>query len=84
MNRRELFDLMLETARRVFDRVELAAGDFHGGACKVRDEQCLMLNRAATLDANLRILASQLAKNDLNDIFLVPKVREAIDRYSEV
>lgn len=83
MNRRELFEQMLEAAGRVYDRVELNTGDFRGGVCRVRDERCLFINRAASLDHNLKVLANHLAGNVAEGVYLLPKVREAIERYSE-
>ena len=84
MTRRELFDTMLETAEKVFDRVELTHGDFRGGSCRIRDERCLFLNRTASLDYNLRIVASHLAGETVDDMYLKPIIREAIDKYTDI
>jgi hypothetical protein len=83
MTRRELLDRLLELAEKVFDRVEMTKGDFRGGVCKVRGQMCLYLNRNAGLDTNLRTLANALAEQDLESIFVMPALRDAIDTYRE-
>lgn len=83
MKRKELYDKLLELAREIFDRVEVAAGDFQGGICRVRNETHLVLNRSASLDQNLRILANALASADTDQRFLLPAVREGIEQYTE-
>ncbi len=82
--RQELLDELVETAKRVYDRVEFSTGDFKGGVCTVRDESCLFLNRSYGLEANLRLVSMALVKADLEHIFVLPRVRDAIEHYSEI
>ncbi|MDP8207270.1 MAG: hypothetical protein P9L92_11445 [Candidatus Electryonea clarkiae] len=84
MKRRDLLDQMIEAACRIFDRVELSTGDFRGGTCRIRDEKCLFLNKNAGFDNNIRIVATKLAENGADSIFLLPKIREAVDQYGDV
>ncbi|MBS1261213.1 MAG: hypothetical protein MAG453_00534 [Calditrichaeota bacterium] len=81
--RREVYDSLLEVARRYFDRVEEETGDFRGGVCRVRGERYLLVNRQAKLDRRLRVVATALASLDLDSQYLLPAIREAIDRYAE-
>jgi len=83
MKRTELFDNLLEQAKRFFDKVELSRGDFKGGMCLVRDEKHLILNKNASLDTNLKLLCSAMASLDINQQYLLPAIREAIEKYSE-
>ena len=82
-SRTEIYEQLLEVARRYFERVEEESGDFVGGICRVRNERYLVLNRQAKLDRRLRIVATALSSLDLDQQYLLPAVREAIDRYSE-
>ena len=84
MTRRELFDRMLEAAESIFDKVEVVNGNFRGGVCRVRNERCLILNRGAGLETNLRILSTHLAGGNSEEIYLVPQVRDAIEQYSSI
>lgn len=83
MRRTELYNHLLEIARQVFDRVEIAHGDFKGGLCKVREETCLILNRGANLEVNVRIVALALSSQNLEERFLLPAIRELIERTIE-
>ncbi len=83
MTRREVFDQLLEVAERVFDRVEHTTGDFRGGVCRIRDEQCLIINRNQPLDMKLKVLASALAETQLDTVYILPSLREAIETYCE-
>ncbi|GBE29476.1 MAG TPA: hypothetical protein ENH10_06405 [Bacteroidetes bacterium] len=80
----DLYEQLLEVARRYFDRVEEESGDFRGGICRVRGEKYLVLNRQAKLERKLSTVASALSSLDLDQQYLLPAVREAIDRYSEL
>lgn len=83
LRRTEMYEQLLETARRYFDHVEEEAGDFQGGICRVRNERYLVLNRSAKLERRLRTVATALSSLDLDSQYLLPAVREAIDRYAE-
>jgi len=83
MRRTELYDRLLEKARDVFSRVEISNGDFRGGVCIVRGEKHLVLNKGASLDTNLRIVSNALADEELDETFLLPVLREAIEKYSD-
>ncbi|MFH0882678.1 MAG: hypothetical protein V2A56_06815 [bacterium] len=83
MRRTEIFERLLETSKSVFDRVEVTQGDFRGGMCKVRGETHLILNKGANLDTNLRLISNALADARLDETFLLPALREAIEKYSD-
>ncbi len=83
MRQREMLDLLLETAEKVYDRVESGQGDFRGGECEVRGERYLVINRSAGVENNLRIVATALARHDTDHLYLRPALREVIERYRE-
>ncbi|MBD3165980.1 hypothetical protein GF324_05245 [bacterium] len=83
MTRRELFDRMVELAEKVFDRVEVTKGDFRGGVCRLRGQSCLYINRNAGLETNVRTLANALSQQDLESMFVMPALRDAIETYRE-
>lgn len=83
MRRTEVYDRLLETARNVFEKVDISTGDFRGGLCRVRGEHHLILNKNANLETNLRIISNALADAELDDQFMLPALREAIEKYSD-
>ncbi len=83
LRRSELLEQLLEVARGEFDRVEQTQGDFRSGTCRIRDEHCLILNRALGVEANLRTVATVLAHREMKERYLLPVVRNAIEQYAE-
>ena len=83
MKRTEVYEKLLETARSLFDRVEIGQGDFRGGPCMIRGERCLILNKTAGLDTNLKLVANTLAELNLDERYLLPAIRDAIEKYSD-
>ncbi len=82
-SRTDIYEQLIEVARQYFERVVEESGDFQGGICRVRSERYLVLNRQAKLNHRLRVVATALSSLDLDQQYLLPAIREAIDRYSE-
>ncbi len=51
-----------------------------GGMCVIHGERRIIIERSLTTREKARLLASGLAQFDLEDVFLLPAVREAIER----
>ncbi len=51
-----------------------------GGMCVIHGERRIIIERSLTTGAKARLLAAGLAQFDLEDVFLLPAVREAIER----
>ncbi len=82
MKRQEIFEELVEVAHRFYERVEVTRGDFRGGECLLRGQMCLFINRNAGLDANLQVICTALASQNMEDFFLLPKLRNAIEKYA--
>jgi hypothetical protein len=50
------------------------------GLCKVREKQLFVMDKHKSVHQKIRILASQLAKMPHDDIYLVPAVRELLEK----
>ena len=50
------------------------------GSCKVKGKNWVVIDKRLTLNEKKMVLASELAKLDLEDIYIRPVVRELIDR----
>jgi hypothetical protein len=83
VRRTEIFDNLIEIAKRIFDRVEVTNGDFSGGICRVRSEKCLIINRNVSLDANIKVVSTAIASANLDDQYILPVMRDAIERFSD-
>jgi len=51
-----------------------------GGMCIIRGEQRIIIERSLGTREKIRLLAEGLAEFDFEDVFLLPAVREAIER----
>lgn len=54
-------------------------GDFEGGLCRVGQDRLLIVNSLSTRKKRISLLAHELAKFTLDDIFIMPAVRKVID-----
>ena len=60
-------------------RVRRERGQFKGGRCTVRGEDCILLNRHHSPEIHLSILANALRELPVETIFLRPRVRAALE-----
>lgn len=60
-------------------QVRYEKGDFAGGLCKLKDKQLLILNSAMPPNQKIRILANELSQMELDNVFMVPALRQVID-----
>jgi hypothetical protein len=51
-----------------------------GGMCVIHGERRIIIERSLTTREKARLLAAGLAQFDFEDVFLLPAVREAIER----
>ena len=51
-----------------------------GGLCVIHGERRVIIERTLSTREKARLLAAGLAQFDLEDVFLLPAVREAIER----
>ena len=59
-------------------------GDFLGGSCIVNNEKVIVINKSKPIEQILNTLASCFNEYDLNDVFLLPALREYIDSVNKL
>jgi hypothetical protein len=57
-------------------------GDFNGGRCIIRQDKVIVLNKMKPIEQRLLILAHEFSIMDLEEIFVVPVLREYINQNS--
>jgi hypothetical protein len=57
-------------------------GDFKGGLCRVNDQKILIVNSNLTDDEKIKVVATELNQLDLDNIYVLPAIREVIDEYA--
>lgn len=79
MKGKELFDEMTDLLKALGYRIRKDNGTFNGGACILRDERLIVLNKNLPMEIHLSILANVLFKHK-DEIYIKPKVREFIEK----
>ncbi len=54
-------------------------GDFAGGYCVLEDKRMLLVPNGLNPAQKIKVLARELAQMDLENVFIVPALREVID-----
>jgi hypothetical protein len=52
-----------------------------GGTCRLRGREYLIINRAIPNREKVRLFAQALAHKPMDDLYVLPQVRQAIERY---
>lgn len=74
---------MEEAATEVGLRVRyenISRPGYPGGLCRIKDRWVVILNKGAPVEERLTTLASAIASQDTEDVFLPPDVREEVEK----
>ncbi|MBM3265131.1 MAG: hypothetical protein FJY97_17155 [candidate division Zixibacteria bacterium] len=83
MDDTSLLQEMERLAERLAIRVRYAKLDGDGGLCRYRGVYHLVVNRKLDTKSRIAVIGRALAQCPLDQVFLVPAVRETLDRVSE-
>jgi len=53
-------------------------GDFAGGYCALKDKRMMIVNSSLSSAQRIKVLARELAAMNLDDVFVVPALRDVI------
>ena len=80
----ELNDLAEKLAITVSEQNLRTAGiKVKSGLCKVKGKNLFVMDKHNSLHKKIRILASQLAQLPHEDVYIVPAVRELLNKYGK-
>ncbi len=79
MKTEQIVEELKRAAAQLGFEVRTEKGNFRGGPCKVGDEKIIMLNKRHVSEAQLRVLAASLRDLPIDEIFLKPAVRTALE-----
>ncbi|MDZ7373357.1 MAG: hypothetical protein ONB23_05240 [candidate division KSB1 bacterium] len=83
MKAEELLQELESCAQRLGVEVRREKGDFEGGLCRVKDRRLIILNEKSPLTRQLRLLARELARLEVDEVYLVPAVRKLIEEAND-
>lgn len=79
MKNKELYLAIVDILKNLGYKIRKDVGSFNGGACYLREEKVIVLNKNYPLEIHLSILASVLYQHQ-NEIFIKPNVRDFIEK----
>lgn len=74
-----LFDEMCEILGKLGIEVRQEIGYFKGGICTLEDRRIYFINKTNPFRTNLEMLTEQLKKEDLNHLFISPRIRQKLE-----
>ena len=80
MKEDKLLDSLIEVARSLDFDVRFERGSFKDGDCRVEERNIIVLNRTSPTVRKVAALSRALSAQPLEGVFLLPAVREAIER----
>ncbi len=82
MKSEQLLEMIEKLAGDLSIRVRYERGDFVGGLCRVKGEQVLIVHRDLTPARKVEIIARELSRLNLENVYVVPALRKVIERES--
>lgn len=79
MSLNEIFDELLDLAKRTGYTIRRENGRFQSGYCILHDQKIIILNKNTTLETKSAVLARCLASQEIDDMFVKPAVRDFLD-----
>ena len=79
MKTEHIVEELKEAARKLGLRVRVDSGSFRGGRCTVGEQELIVLNRRHLPETHVVILAEGLRDLPVDQVFLRPAVREALE-----
>jgi murein endopeptidase len=79
MTKENMLDELKEVCVQLGYRLRFENGDFQGGACILRDEKMLVVNKRLPTERKVYLIASALQEIGVDEVFLKPAIRKLMD-----
>jgi len=79
-----LFEELEEVAYRLFTEVRYETGRFRTSVCQLKGKKVLFLNYKQSLDERIAALAAAISDQNIDGMYLKPKVRAEIEHQLEI
>ena len=80
MKLNEVYDEMLDIAKKIGVTVRKENGKFKGGNCTINNEEVILINNSIPLETRTSILARCLNNYSIQNVFMKPAVRDYIEQ----
>lgn len=79
MNNELLLEELRETCEHLGYKLRIEKGDFNGGACVLREEQQIVVNKRLPLERRLVVIAHALGEIGIDGVYMKPAVRSFVE-----
>lgn len=79
MKTEKVVEALIEAAEQLGIQVRRERGGFRGGLCSIDGQEVILLNKRQPAQAHLAILAESLSPARVDNVFLAPAVRAALE-----
>ncbi|MBT7370129.1 MAG: hypothetical protein HN816_05740 [Gammaproteobacteria bacterium] len=83
MNSETLLQEFENLAERLSVTIKYGKLDGDGGLCRYREDYHIIVNKRLDPDGRLSVIARAFSQFPLDEVFLIPAIREAIDFHTE-
>lgn len=79
MKKELLFEELRETCGNMGYKLRVEKGDFNGGACVLKDERQIIINKRWPIEIRVSTLALAMGEIGIEDVFMKPAVRAYVE-----
>lgn len=79
MSNEELLQAMETLVKALGLELRYEKGDFKGGVCRIHDQQLVVMQKKASIENKIKILARELGTLELEHVYVMPAVQKIID-----
>ncbi len=79
----KLVQLLSEALERQGYKFRNEKGNFRGGSCVFETEKLVIINKRFGDEERAEILARALARMDLDNVYLLPELRDYVEQFSD-
>ncbi len=83
MTEEQILSLLEELIAQMGITLRYEKGDFKGGLCRVGEQRIMILHKALHPSQKIRIMCQELARLDLSQVFIPPKLRDLIEQAAQ-
>lgn len=78
-------DVILQELENIFEKLGITIryekGNFVGGLCRIKEDKIVILNKKLHIKKKIMLLAEELSRFNIDEIFILPAVKEIILDY---
>ena len=83
MPKSEMLQALETLALTLGVEVRSEKGDFKGGLCRVAEKNLILLKKDDPIDQKIHILANELSQFNLENIYVIPALRQLINQVKD-